>query len=292
MKSLFFTEYKRLLRSRATFIILIPVLIAGIAFCFTLSDKRMWLEMLEAQLSNPAPDINMTALTNLANSYGGPKFLTRYWFVQFSDIETIVFFLWTGIFLSADMFITRAEGCGNFMVTRIPFRKYSAAVVGAQSLYILTVVFLSSFAELVLAWCFGGFSFFYTKVGRVELNAFTFSLIFMARVLLLSANLCAVNILAGSLEILFPNRFVLQAAPILIPAIMIIVCSTAGNVYIRLGRALQYFSLDSINMAIEDVLSAPSWEGWWKYLFPLMCYTLGAAFFYLLRLRKQSREYV
>lgn len=254
-------EYKRYLKSKKTYIILVLVLVTVVSFIISLEDKQMFMD----QMGSNSPDLNKSALEQLIRNYTGFRFFFDFWFVSdFFLAYLIILFLWVGVFLSSSLEKQREDGFGNFLITRTSYTYYLRSKLIAQSLYISTVVFIASFISLIIAFCIGGFRFDFLSIGFYDLNQIKTILIFLLQVLLIIFYTVLVNGICLMSNFMIKNKYIIQCLPVVaFSLIPMLGASTIGNIIQPLGEVLICFipgnALKSINYIFQESFSIESY---------------------------------
>ncbi len=287
--SLFSQEYKRLLFSPASLILLFSVAVSLLSYYMTYQEKLMFID----QLMHPDPDINIQALAALIDRYTGIRFLICYWFGDLSIIETAGLYLWAGVFLAAVPYGFCRDGFGNFLVSRIGYRRYHRSILMAEIAYIFTIVAVGTFLQLITACFVGGWRYSsYSSVGHFLLTPFRAALLIVARIVIFSAYVSSMTVLVSCLDFIFRNRFLLQSGLLLIAAAVYLLCGSVGNLHLPFGNLLYLFTIDNVHNGIDEFLNNPYPVVFAEQMLPLGCFSIAAFLAYGFNCHVYKRQYL
>ena len=252
---MFIQEFKRLVKSRTTIIILLLLIISAVSYFVSYGEKQIFVNQLANDFS---PDLNRTALANYIDSYTGIKFLFDFWFnSDFSQISTFILYIWIGIFLSPNLLLQKGNGWGSFLVVRKKYSFVSLSTLSAQSLYIVVVIAITTLLQLFLALICGGWNISYVSIGEYELNLFQIILIIIAQIFIISSYTILANGVAMMCSTLIKNKYIVQAAPLLMFAILpMLLSSTVGNISTTFANIVIYFEPYNVNVTISNLFQS------------------------------------
>lgn len=252
---MFRQEFKRIIKSKTTIIVLVLLITSAVSFFVSYGEKQIFVNQLANDFS---PDLNRTALANFIDSYTGVKFLFDFWFnSDFSQISTFILYIWIGIFLSPNLILQKGNGWGNFLVVRKNYPFVSLSILSAQSLYIIVVIAITTLLQLFLALIWGGWNISYVSIGEYELNVFQIILIIIAQIFIMSSYTILANGIAMMCSTIIKNKYIVQAAPLLIFAIFpMLLSSTVGNISTIFAKVIIYFEPYNVNVTISNVFQS------------------------------------
>ena len=285
-------EFYRLVKSKTSLIILVLLIISAVSYFFSYSEKLMFLDQLNNDFS---ADLNREALSNLVASYTGIRFLFDYWFnSDFTQIATIIIYIWGGIFLSSNLFLQKENGWGDFIVTR---RKYSFVAKNtliAQSLYILFIVAVTTILQLLLAMIWGGFDVKHISIGIYELNLLQIILVIILQIIIISSYGILANGISMMCNTLIKNRYIIQALPLLVFGVLpMLLAATLGNLSNLFASIIIYFEPFNVSMTISNVFQSEFDIREIAYnIIPFVVYAAALFLFAFVDIKKNSREYL
>jgi hypothetical protein len=233
-------ELTRHLKSKYTFVFLIiTIVIAMMSFSASLADKHVYIGQM---LTNP-PDLDKVRLSSLIADYNGIKFYMDFWFLSdFSTIYVLALFLWVGVFLSGQIQSQRENGYGSFIVSRLGYRHYFRCTFFSQSIYIVLMVAIGSFVQLLLALLFGGSDFTRLQIGIYEFDLSQTVFLIVVEYFQLTLLTIAINGMSLSLNVWINNKYVLRILPVVGFALLpMILGGTAANLSHALGSLISKF---------------------------------------------------
>ncbi|SCP98281.1 hypothetical protein [Anaerobium acetethylicum] len=204
-------EFKRILRSRSTIVIVfILVAVAVISFFISYNDKSAFV----VQLTSDSPDLNKQALINLIDSYKGNTFIFDFWYTSdFSTLFIMILFMWMGISFSSVPMLQKDSGFGNFIITRYDYKKYIRDIIIAQSLCIISVVFIVMVLMFVIATVMGG-GISSLTYGIYKLSAAGSIVIILLQFLELIMCAILINGISLLISVWIKNKYIIQIFPI------------------------------------------------------------------------------
>lgn len=250
-------EYKRLLKNKMTVgIIAMLVILALVSFIMTYMEKLEWINMYETDFS---ATLNRDALANLIEDYTGIKFMLLYWFnSDFAEITVYAIYIAVGIFITPIIINQKQTGMGNIIVTRKNYKMYILSSLGAQTLYLFTIIAISVLIELILSFIIGGFG----TVGSLGTHEFGFSgfaVIVVAQIIELSLNASLINIICSMFSTFINNKYIIQAAPFGIFALVsMLLGQTVANLSSLYAKIHTIFYPYNVMNAISNILNADS----------------------------------
>jgi hypothetical protein len=151
-------------------------------------------------------------------------------------------------------------------------------VLGAQSLYIASLVFISTLISFALGLIVGGTYFETILIGDRYLSLPSALLVIAVQTILLVLFVCIVNAICSLTSLSIRNRYVLQALPLcgftLLPFVL---CSTIANIYPAIGKILLPFIPFAFSQCVMDSLNTNmSTDAFIKIIIPLAVYLATA----------------
>lgn len=289
-------EYGRMMKSISTIIIIIILTVISVfSFAVSFSDKKMFISQLDRHIE----DINIDSLKVLIEHYNGFKFMFNFWFVSdFYFIFIVALLLFTGVFLSYQIQKHKEEAYGNLLISRIGYKKYLNNILVSQSLYIFSVVTITSLISLIIAFIIGGFGR-YTSLGGFGISSIQAILIIFVQNMLMSIVMVLINGCSLMVSCFIKNKYVLQAFPLFIFLILPqLIVSTLGNVSSFIGNITLPFVLWNEFMAIDNILN--DYVNIKKfdiseiayYLIPIITYFALFTALYCINIKKNERDYI
>lgn len=285
-------EYKRYLKSKSGYgIVLILLIIASCSFYFSYQDRQIFID----QTSNPAPDLNMTALLQLIRNYSCFSFLNDFWFVSdFFIIFATALFLWIGVFLSPIATVNRQNGLGNLLVTRLTYRRYADGLWLAQSLYIATIVGISMLGSLLLACCWGGVHFDYVEIAEYHLGLGGAITVWLLQTILIILECIFINGICLFTDAWVKNKYMIQLLPVVLFVLVpFFLASTIGNIIPGTAEfftlLLPWASFRSIENIFQEQFSSLSVL---EFVAPVLIYAVIQLIIRHLNIKKISESYV
>lgn len=207
-------EYKRLLFSYATIILVAAeTALACVSYYFSYLQRNVYIN----EYNTGAEDLNLEAMKNLIDSYNGFKyFFTYYEYSEEAYVGIILAFAWLGIFLSCLVCRWKENGYGNFLVSRKGYAFFFKNMLAAQSLYIATVLGIIFALQLLAAFAVGGLK----TPGYLSHGSYLSFLIIFCLYLINVFYFVSINIIVSSLSCFIRNKYVLQAFPVLVFALL------------------------------------------------------------------------
>lgn len=289
-------DYFRMMKSMFTIsIIIILSIISIISFVISLSDKKMFI----LQLNLPDTEINKVALQRLIEHYNGFKFIFDFWFV--SDlyfIFIVALLLFVGVFLSYQIQKHKEEAYGNLLVSRTGYKKYLDNILVSQSIYILSIITITSLISLIIAFIIGGVGY-NTDLSSLDINFIQALIVIFVQNIFLSIIIVLINGCSLLISCFIKNRYILQAVPLFIFLILPqIVVSTLGNVSNFIGNITMPFVLWNELMAIDNIMNDYVLDGTFSvseiiyYLIPILTYFALFIVLYCINIKKNERDYI
>lgn len=285
-------EYKRLLKNKMTVgIIAMLVILALVSFIMTYMEKLEWINMYETDFS---ATLNRDALANLIEDYTGIKFMLLYWFnSDFAEITVYAIYIAVGIFITPIIINQKQTGMGNIIVTRKNYKMYILSSLGAQTLYLFTIIAISVLIELILSFIIGGFGAV-GSLGTHEFGLFGFAIIVVAQIIELSLNASLINIICSMFSTFINNKYIIQAAPFGIFALVsMLLGQTVANLSSLYAKIHTIFYPYNVMNAISNILNADSLVSeTLKNMIPIIVYSIIAAMLVSFNIKKCSRDYL
>lgn len=286
-----FQEYKRLLRSRASYILLILCVVGFVSIYMSFTEKMMFLNQL--QYSN-SEDLNKAALTNLINNYTWIKCMFNFWFESdFAQIYMIVLYLWSGLFLSSNLLRHKENGFGNIVCTRSSYRKHALSQVMAQTLYIVTMITVSTVLLCLIAFFFCGSGHSYVALGTYSLSSMQALLVILIQIILISLYTSLINCIAAMSCTFIRNRFCIQALPFLFAFMPMLLSSTVGNLSSTFATIIVYFDPYNVCTSLSNIVHSSMDIRMIVYnMIPIACFALLATLFSTVNIVKDGKNYI
>lgn len=284
-------EYKRLVKSKETVLIVLCLLVFYIiSFFVSVSDKMMFV----GQMASDSPDLNKVALMDLIDHYTGAEFVSNFWFVSdFFNVFVIMIFLWIGVFLSVSLLSQKETGAGNIILVRTSYKKYLNSVLVSQTLYIFTVICGSGLLAFLVSMLMGG-AWKGIRLGGIEISLVQTILMLCVQTLFVAVYLALVNGICLLSNAWVKSKYVIQLMPVCLFALFpLIVSSTIGNLIKPIGLFLVHFlpfqKLRSIDYIFNDNFSFSSIA---VSLIPIVSFSLLLAVMYVLNVKKHRVSYL
>lgn len=288
---MFREEFKRLVKSKTSVIILILLIVSAVSFFMSYSEKQMFIDQLNNDFS---ADLNRTALTELLNSYTGLKFLFDFWFnSDFSQISMFILYVWTGIFLSPVLAAQRENGFGNMIMIRKSYKHAALAVFGAQSLYIFVILAVTTVLQVLLSFIFGGFGAT-VSIGEYQLSFSLALLVILIQIIIMTVYTVLANGIALFFGTIIKNKYAIQALPLLIFALLpMLTAATIGNLSSLFAAVVIYFEPNNVVNIISNVFQSSFDATEILYnIIPAIVYIAAFIFLSGIDIRKNSRNYL
>lgn len=289
---MFKNEFKRLLHSKATLIILVLTAISVVSFIVSYGEKQIFIKQYNTDFG---PDLNRNALFDLIQRYSEIKFLFDFWFESdFSEIFTYTLYLWTGVFLSAENLRNRNGGYGCFLVTRKKYKTVFFSTIGAQASYIFFVVATTTILQYIIATAIGGLTFYNVSIGEYAFSSLQTFFIILWQIFNISAYAILASLIATTISSIINNRYIIQSLPLLLFAILPMILSVVlGNISDRFARIVIYFEPYNVNTAISNIYQSNlDIKEIILNIFPLAVYSVIFLIFSAYDIRKNTREYL
>lgn len=288
---MFRQEFKRLIKSKATLIIVILILISLASFFSSHSEKQTFIEQFETDYSE---DINRDALANMIENYTGIKFLFDFWFnSEFSQIFMILMYIWVGIFISPSLIIHKEHGLGNLMVSRKNYTSFARTTMLAQGAYVFLITTITTIIQFFIAQFWGGWGTT-GKIGRQSLNFNEVILIVIIQIFIVSTYLFFAATISMLCEVFIENKYFIQILPLLIFVFApMIIITILGNIYPFVASVLIYFQPYEITTIvckiIQDSFDSSLIVG---YIIPFVLLTATFLCLFVVNSKKNSRDYI
>ncbi len=285
-------EYYRLIKSKFTMLII--AVLSGLSlvdFMMMHSEKMMFIEQFNTSTS---PDLNKVALEALIAKYTGIRFLFNFWFnSDFSQITIMIIYIWVGVFLSHYLYTSKENGFGNMIVSRKPYKQYMFSTISSQSLYIFTIVLVSTIVQVILAMLVGGFSFSGASIAGIQLNSIQAIGIILLQIMIISIYVILVNGISSMCSCIFKNKYIIQSIPIVFAILPTIISSTLGNIFPFIAKSIIYFEVNNVNTSISNIYNASFEMNEIIFnLIPIFIYTCIFVILVKINLKRTGRDYI
>jgi len=286
-------DYLRYLNSKASLgLVLIIGGMSCLSYFISLNEKQLLIKMLAE--SGSEPDLNIPALISIIDGYTGFQFLFDFWFNSGVSIMLMPFiYIWMGTYLTPQLQIEKDTGIGDLIVARSGYKARFRHLLIAQSLYLGTLMGMTTLLQLGLAMVFGGIPTTPTFFSSYELNSFQACLVIFVQTCWLTLNLVIANGICLLSQPLLKNKYLLQLLPFFIFVLSPIIGWTVmGNSVPALGRVLGFFSSNSILTTLSWLPSNFSFYSLVWSVIPVICGSLVLGGLYLFHLKQGSRDYL
>lgn len=288
---MFYEEFKRLMKSKVSMVILILLLVSAVSFFMSYSEKQMFAEQLNNDF---AADLNRTALTELVSSYTGLKFLFDFWFnSDFSQISMFILYVWSGIFLSPLLSVQRENGFGNMIMIRKNYKSTALTVFAAQSLYIFVILVITTVLQALLSLIFGGFGAS-ASIGEYQLNTALVILVIFIQTIIMTTYTVLANGIALFLGTLIKNQYIIQASPLLLFALLpMLMATTIGNLSSLFAKVIIYFEANNTVNTVSNVFQSSFDSAEILYnIIPMIVYLVVLFSLFIIDTRENLRNYI
>ncbi len=250
---MFKQELKRLLKSKATLIIIVLILLSAGEFLISHFEKQELVGQLNSEF---AEDLNIEALTYLIENYTGVKFMFNYWFNNdFGHVAMIVLFIWAGIFLSPSLIARKETGLGNLIVSRKKYSKFALTVLGAQTVYVYIIIAAATVLQFLVAQIWGGFDTT-GLIGPYDLNFGQILLVTLFQIVIISLYGSFSVIISTLCETFIKNKYALQILPfVAFYAVPLLIRNTLGNIIPMVVTITDYFMPYGVPCLISRILN-------------------------------------
>lgn len=276
-------EFIRLIKSKSTLVILFVLVGIGVLsfICFSLSEKQMFID----QLSSGAPDLNILALQELIDNFTGIQFVFGFWSVSpFFILFIVALFFWIGISLSASLQNQREKGFGN--IAKGKYKYHLRSMIQAQTLYIFTVIAISTGLMVLIALLMGGFSFHY-----YDLSLSGAIMIMIAQVILMSFSVSLINAICLVSNLWINNKYVIHTLPPLgFGLLPWFLGGLAGKLSPTVEKIIIYFAPHNLFYTLEPMINSHfQLSETIPLLIPLITYAVIFVILYELNIKKFSQ---
>lgn len=245
-------DYERYFFSKTTIFVLLSLLLTScLSFFISLSEKQEWIYILNYDTD---PNLNREAVTNVINNYTGFQFLYNLWFNSFGldMILMIVLISWIGVSFTPRMQIEKENGFGNLVLTRLNYRIRFHQILAAQSLYIISVLFLYVFFSVILALIFGGFPITAFEYGEQQFGLLEMFGIVFLQFIWLSLVVITINAYSSVCNLWMNSRYSLQIFPFVVFVIVPVLAGTiVGNLFPTTASILMFYQPEVIVLALS-----------------------------------------
>jgi hypothetical protein len=223
------SEYKRYITSKFNIVLLI-----GMFACALLSVMSSLQEYADwsMQLMNPADDLNVAMVEKLVNGYSGVTLVFDFFVSNSHTIFVLVLLCGLGVITGSVAWKNLNNGFGNLVVTRIKYKRYITDLLIAQACYIVTLItaFFVLFCVIAIVLYPPNLAYGVTSnymAGNTDFARYIPSGIVQYFLLLIF--IIPVMLITSLITIYVKNRFLIQAIPLLIYIVPLLIASTIGN---------------------------------------------------------------
>ena len=257
-------EYVRYLLSRGTIVIMLTLLSTSvIGFVISHNEKQEFVGSLATYTEDSPFDLKL--LQYAVNSYGDTSFLYNLWFN--SDIPlllVLVIIAWIGIYFVPRMQIEKRNNFGNLILSRVSFGRRVLDILGAQSLYIMTIIVFYVLITTILAMVWGGVTPSHLLVEMYGLNRWDVLVVIGLQAIWLSIAVISMNAFAFMADMYIKNKYILQIIPIIIFVILPMLAGTAiGNTFPEVGEILLRYQptnlIDALHFFFQESWDSSHW---------------------------------
>lgn len=258
---MFKLELKRYLKSKATLVVVVLILVSLISFASSYEEKTEFIEMYQTSTDE---DLSMERLKMVIDNYTGLMFFIDFMEGEFSCLEIMVLLMWTGIFLSSVLLEHKNNGYGNHLVTRMGYKKYALTQLLTQSVYILIVIGIATVAQIVVACFIGGFEGCSIYVNGQEVGTWGVIIYIVVQMLIVWLHIAMFNGITLMISMVVKNKYFLQACPIGVFCVLPIVLDGIINdspqwladfaVYMRADEVMKMVSTITQNRFRSDIV--------------------------------------
>ncbi len=283
-------EFKRLLKSYKTVIVIVVlVLLGGISFYFTMQTKMDFIKMKQ---SMPA-DINPTNLLEVLNYFKGLKFNIEFYLTSdFIQFYLIVLLIFVGIFLSSELHKRIVTGQENFILSRVRYKKEIFNLFVAQSLYIATIVLISSVLIIFIGYLVGGFGGDSVPFGMYKLTNSSGLFLIAIQILIILIYVILANAIALFSNVFIKDKIMIQIFPFFLFYIVpTIIVSYLCQLFSINHYLIKYFIPSTMLLGIDTIVQSESYFVLIKYyLLPFLVYLLLLIIIYVINKLKLGKD--
>ncbi|MDR1882327.1 MAG: hypothetical protein LBR26_06040 [Prevotella sp.] len=249
------SEYKRYVFSKSTIALLMCLFGCFFIGCMSVLAERN--EFL-VQLQNPMTDMNVAYTQELVNGYNGFSYIFAFFNSNVHLVFTLILLSGLSLILGKVTWGNIHEGMGNFLVSRLTYKKYIKNILMAQVLYIITVLsafFLSITIILLVVFPMNPL---YRTTTSFPLDNETLLgnlLICLSFYVLTCIYMILVIVLTSLITFWVHNKYLIQTVPIVIYLIPLLLASTVGNLSSGAGYILNNFVADRFLLIPDTYLS-------------------------------------
>jgi hypothetical protein len=210
------------------------------------------------QLQNPMTDMNVAYTQELVNGYNGFSYIFAFFNSNVHLVFTLILLSGLSLILGKVTWGNIHEGMGNFLVSRLTYKKYIKNILMAQVLYIITVLsafFLSITIILLVVFPMNPL---YRTTTSFPLDNETLLgnlLICLSFYVLTCIYMILVIVLTSLITFWVHNKYLIQTVPIVIYLIPLLLASTVGNLSSGAGYILNNFVADRFLLIPDTYLS-------------------------------------
>ncbi len=281
---------QRLLFSYKSLIFIVVICIfATLSFYFTYQDKLEWVKVLTT--SNE--DINTISVQENIDNYVGIRFLSDYYFGDFSQMSNTFILIFIGIFISPVLAKFLNTGFGNFILARESYSYLLKAELLANVFYINILYIVSNFIVLLIGFGLGGLNEHY-EYGVFSLNRVQQILVLVLNILLMSILISLITAISMSMNLYSNNEFILAMIPLSLYLILpLIISSTLGNIFKPISHAISPFIIGDFQNVIHRQLTVTVIDGnsLQKNILPNIAMLALSLFVAIVLIHKNIRKY-
>lgn len=250
-RELFFQYCKR--KVNLLMLVLLTV-IAVINYYGTYLD---WSD-LQRQVSNPSVDLNVDAVDNLLTGYSGLTYFANLIFSSdFYVIIVVLMLMGFTAIVSEDMHQSIRTGYGNMIVVRCNYKMYAREIIYAQSTYICVVIWLFFTIQLVLLCVIWPVNWGGYITANVSAHLTPFQMLGYCGMHLgiLTVYMCLIFIITHACTRFFKNKFALQALPLIIHFVPMLLAATLGNLTPLFAKIFSVVNTEAYLFTVKWVLT-------------------------------------
>lgn len=275
-------------------IIVILVALAIVSFVISYNEKQE----LIAYLDNIPEDMSELGLKASIARSSGVAFLFDFWWgasgKDLAVIAVIVLLIWAGIFLSPAILDQKQSGFGGMIVTRKGYGGYLLSVFSAQSVYIFSVVAVSTLLQAALAFAMGGFPTTEISINLHSLSALGVAFVIILQTFIIALYVILANGITLMLSAFIKNRYLVRALPLLALGLIPTVAGAAVTAVWKSFRQVRNgFSPLMLTYKIREVFIADfASRNIFIEALPFLCYFALLAALYLLNVQANKKSYL
>ena len=283
-------ELRRYLKSKATWVVVLLILISVVSFWDSYVQKSEFVSMYETLT---AEDISMERLKMVIDNETGLRFFVDYMNGNYSCLEIMVLLAWAGIFLSPVLWEHKNTGYGNYIVTRMDYGRYAMTQLLAQSIYILIVIAIATVLQIVVALCMGGLGGCHIYGNGGLIGTAGTVMVIVVQMLIVWMYICMFNGITMMLGMFIGNKYFLQACPLVVFCVLpMILASSLGNVWGGFADIVVYLENDRIMNMVMTIIQNMGADIVMSYTSVMAGYVLLLTLLTITNIRINKRDYV